>query len=102
MVANFVLRRRVNEVREHKTDYLPPQMTVYRSVIPILMHFFTISSFKVYYTALKANTFGNVKPESANEKRRITMTSGSRQSQNIPPQIFDVIKSDVAQYSYVH
>ena len=45
MVGNFDLRRRVsgasNAGCDHKTDDLPPQVTIYNTVIPTLMHIFT-------------------------------------------------------------
>ena len=46
-----------------KKNNFPPQMTVCGTFIPILMHSFTFSSFKVYYITLKANTFCKVKTD---------------------------------------
>ena len=41
----------VNAISDHKSEDLPPQMTIFNIVIPILMHFFTFSPVKVYYFA---------------------------------------------------
>lgn len=56
-----------NTICAHKTDYLPPQMTFFITVLPILMHFFKLPSFKMSYIAFKVSMFCNIKPESAKE-----------------------------------
>ena len=32
-----------NVIYDHKTDDLPPQMIIFNTIIPILMHFFTFT-----------------------------------------------------------
>lgn len=51
-----------NEISDHKTDDLPSQMILFSTGIPIVMHYFTFSSFKVYHIAPQQNKFRNVKP----------------------------------------
>ena len=78
MDANFVLQQRNNRVSKHNLcricvlcdkklkqgkDNLPPQMTIFSTVVHIIMHFVTFSSFKMYYVSLKTNSFCNIKPD---------------------------------------
>ena len=41
---------------------LPPPISIFNTVIPILMPFYMFSRFKKHFSALKAGTLGNVKP----------------------------------------
>ena len=40
-----------NVICNHKTDNLPPKMTIFNMVVPILMLFLTFSSFNLHYFA---------------------------------------------------
>ena len=66
MVGTFVLwqhpRGAVKSNLRPKTDNLPRQMTIFNTVIPILVHFFTFLPFKVNYFAPSVSAFGIVKP----------------------------------------
>ena len=42
---------------------LPPQMTTFIAFIPIQMHFFTLSLFKVYFFAITAGASCNINPD---------------------------------------
>lgn len=53
-------KRSLNAIGDHKADELPPQLTLFNTVIPIPMHFF--SHFKGYYVASIASACSNVKP----------------------------------------
>ena len=102
MVENFVLRRRAsgaeNATGDYKADELPPQLTLFSTVIPIIMHFFHISKVTTLHPSLVRAATSNHTP--ANQKQRFIMTSVSRQFiAEYMSQIFDVIKSDVALYT---
>ena len=48
---------------DHKTNDLPPLMTVLSTAIPILMLFFTFLPFQVYYFAPTASAYSSIKPD---------------------------------------
>ena len=66
MVGNFVLfngdapAEPLNAISKHKFDDLPLQMTVFNTLIPILMHFLT---FNGYHFTHIASASCNVKPD---------------------------------------
>ena len=109
MVRNFVLHCDVsgtlilqeNTICNRKTDYFHPRpknlvfhpkMTIFMTVIPILMHSF-IFFFKISLFWQQRNP-----KRPANEKRCYIMTY----SLHLLSQICDVIQSDIALYSQVH
>ena len=54
-----------SSICNHKTNNLPPQMTIFDTVIPILMHFLTFSLFKEFCYGPIASAFSNIKLNSS-------------------------------------
>ena len=95
-------RSRKTQFATHKSDDIPPQMTIFGTGIPILMHFFTFSSFTENFIALKSNTFCRVKPDVSQWEATFHNDVGLAtvyHSNTVGN--FDVIQSDVALHSYV-
>ena len=92
-----------NNISNHKTNNIPPQMKILNMVILILMQFLTF---------IRQNYIILHRIQVRQERKTTTLTNYKRcyswhrvfngMSQNILSQILDVIQSDVALYSLVH
>ena len=51
-----------NTICDHKTDNLPSQMTIFNTIIPILILFFTFSPVKLLYFAQQESVASDIKP----------------------------------------
>ena len=85
----------------HKIDKLPPQTTIFNKVIPIIMHFFKFSPFKVNYFGLLCTSRKCLQqcktrrqPIGNNISSDVEFTTAYHRIHDILLQIFDVIRSD--------
>ena len=65
-----------NEISDHISDDIPPQMNILNVVIPILMHFFHIHSPKASYFASNLSFASSVKPLRQPIKNDVTYDVG--------------------------
>ena len=75
-------------------------MTIFNTVNPILMHFFTFSPFILHYFAQQISAVSNVKPDVSQWKATWRNKSGFSDSilPDLLSQIFDIIQADVVFY----